>query len=1089
MNNVRFTKMRFINWHKCEDSGILNISGDTMFSGSTGSGKSTAIDAFYSTMAVDNSNFNKAANSKSKRDIKGYVRCQVNELNADNTTNKYQRHGNVYSYVLIELLSEKNEKNIIGVCHHSRNENAPVVSHYFSITNCTIEDVEIIDSNRIPVVWENFKLKYNNKSGSRFESYDTKREAKALFTGCLGFSREIDTYENFTKAVASAIAFQTTNISNINTFFKETLFKNDPINVLGVKETYEKYEELRCDLIEQNKRKEALSDIIEMQNRIIEIKKTLDRFSIIKEIADKNNAENQLKISEKEKEKCDEDIKRLEQKVSVLTNEKDDLLSRKAQLEVSENAQHLKIMKSSLEDKETRLQTVTQAYDQFVNAVSNFNALIPSISNILNENISKIELQTIIQESEKYNDFLNTLTGLIDRLGTFKAENDVISNNLKAENTKLKSEIFRMEKGNMPQDENTTLALNVINDFYTENDIDEKPLLLYQCMDIKPKCEDWQMPIETLLNKARFNIIVNPVYYNDISKLFKKNKIEGVSLIDTTALNMQFNTETPSLCDMLTFSNEYAKKYFEYRYGKVIPVESCIDMSLDKNKTYLGKDGTHYATKSFNIPRKAVTLYIGEKARLELLKSKKEKLEENNQKINDIFDIVSKINNIKHNLNNIDNYCRNIDYRIFVLIQSLPEEIECEKANIQKFENENNLLLHDEMLSEYTQKIELKEAEITQLRNDIRKKNQLIGGYIAKIDECKTNLNILIANIETVKSNDTDLYQDAYESYLELCNDKRKTTFSISALCNESRNKKSSEFNTIDKTLTAKQSEYMRKYNDSISCCGFDSIDAFFKEYDAISINGLPDLIKQLEIAQMEYHAQVKSHVFNRLQENVRNVRTDIKNLNKILAENPFGDNYYKIQIIGPADGFEDILNIVENYNPDEQLNLFTSSNSLMQDDFDKLITAIEEDPKNGDYRNYFNIDIQVTKKIGDITKNFMLSKVIGTNSGGETQIPFYVLCAIAILNVTNSKDILKSMPKLNILDEAFDKMDTPSIQNVMNFYKTLGFQTILSAPDSKNEILSDIVDNRIAVLNKASRGFKNIQPKREMLEFTKIKD
>ena len=111
MNNTRFTKMRFINWHKCEDSGILNISGDTMFSGSTGSGKSTAIDALYSTIAANNSNFNKAANSKSKRDIKGYVRCQVNELNADNTTNKYQRHGNVYSYVSTSLKKPKQPAN------------------------------------------------------------------------------------------------------------------------------------------------------------------------------------------------------------------------------------------------------------------------------------------------------------------------------------------------------------------------------------------------------------------------------------------------------------------------------------------------------------------------------------------------------------------------------------------------------------------------------------------------------------------------------------------------------------------------------------------------------------------------------------------------------------------------------------------------------------------------------------------------------------------------------------------------------------------------------------------------------------------
>lgn len=102
------------------------------------------------------------------------------------------------------------------------------------------------------------------------------------------------------------------------------------------------------------------------------------------------------------------------------------------------------------------------------------------------------------------------------------------------------------------------------------------------------------------------------------------------------------------------------------------------------------------------------------------------------------------------------------------------------------------------------------------------------------------------------------------------------------------------------------------------------------------------------------------------------------------------------------------------------------------------------------DYREFFEFDIEietddpltgVTKTIGH------LSKRIGPGSGGEHRAPLYVIAGAALSSAYRMDENNQDGLRLILLDEAFDKMDTPNIVATMRYLEKLGLQVLLASP------------------------------------------
>lgn len=100
----KMTRIKLVNWHYFNNETI-DVNGSFLLSGENASGKSTILDAIQLILTTNTRRFNPAANEKSKRDLKGYVRCKTGEEG-----NTYARKNSVISYVAIEFHEESKDR-------------------------------------------------------------------------------------------------------------------------------------------------------------------------------------------------------------------------------------------------------------------------------------------------------------------------------------------------------------------------------------------------------------------------------------------------------------------------------------------------------------------------------------------------------------------------------------------------------------------------------------------------------------------------------------------------------------------------------------------------------------------------------------------------------------------------------------------------------------------------------------------------------------------------------------------------------------------------------------------------------------------
>ena len=108
-------KLRLINWHYFLNSKV-DFGKINFLTGENAAGKSTLIDAMQVVLLGDTSGrtFNKAANEKAGRTLKGYLRGEVGD-NEDGTT-KFLRNGRFTSYIAMEFFDDVlNSSFTIGI--------------------------------------------------------------------------------------------------------------------------------------------------------------------------------------------------------------------------------------------------------------------------------------------------------------------------------------------------------------------------------------------------------------------------------------------------------------------------------------------------------------------------------------------------------------------------------------------------------------------------------------------------------------------------------------------------------------------------------------------------------------------------------------------------------------------------------------------------------------------------------------------------------------------------------------------------------------------------------------------------------------
>jgi hypothetical protein len=120
----------------------------------------------------------------------------------------------------------------------------------------------------------------------------------------------------------------------------------------------------------------------------------------------------------------------------------------------------------------------------------------------------------------------------------------------------------------------------------------------------------------------------------------------------------------------------------------------------------------------------------------------------------------------------------------------------------------------------------------------------------------------------------------------------------------------------------------------------------------------------------------------------------------------------------------------------------------LADDTFD--FTVFQE------YQNYFTYDLRIHNAAANRTTSFDRRR--GVASGAERQVPFYVVIGAALAGAyhgtRHSEDHAGIGMGLAVFDEAFSKMDGPNQRTLLDFYREIGLQVVIAASTEKRAVV-----------------------------------
>lgn len=1041
----KLTRIKLVNWHYFGNETI-DVNGSFLLSGENASGKSTILDAIQLILTTNTRRFNPAANEKSKRDLKGYVRCKTGEEG-----NTYARKNSVISYVALEFYREsKGNFFVLGAKFDSPDEEADVSKKWFCEEG-TLDGFSFIVDNK-PATDEQFK---NN--GKKISYIRSTKEAKDRFKYHLG---HLD--ENFFDMIPKSLAFKP--MDNVKKFITQFILPEKQIEVDVLRENIRNLREMQELIKEVRKQIAHLESIIATNDKMVEIKRdilVIDILLKIAEIEDKKTKieENQrtldLKCQELKSKKAESDrisaALASEQeslqaiRIDISNNECSKLISKLNQdLQLLEKdrdfiASHVEILHAQLEKAIRALKFVP-------NVPENINALV--LRNLGKANMSQEERDEIFV-------ILNTLYKKANsELNAEKAEKNLRVTALKEELSDLKKKIDNLRKNKITYPQNTIRLKEAIESEFDSRSISADVRVFADLLEIvKP---EWQNAVEGYLNTQRFNIIVEPQYYDVAAEVYDrmKHQIEGVTLVNTQALDLKSETDEMTLASVVSSKNRYARAYANYLMGRVVLCNEVIDLKqypiaiTAGCMLYQGKGLRKIPEDIYRIP------YIGKSAiarQLEIAevdyKTVGEQchiLEERIKEIDTALDYIGECD-----LGAIERYLSSP-----IELDEIKKKIQKTAAELKDAQNDPNIIALQFKERECLDRVNALSQKKDDLKTSIINLDRDISDLNSSTNNLKAQVSALEKEIQKLSDGDNSAIVAAEQKYAEHSKTKEAGTIY------DNYGRRKAVLDNQHGKLLRELISLQASYKEGEYGTGEEVIFAYAQEYRTLSNHNLIEYEEKLNKAKEDCELEFRENFLARMRENIESAQDIFKNLNKALKNIYYGNDSYKFHYSAHSrkQGLYEMITSEVNMGG---FTLFASEfeeryHSEMEDLFSKLTESDEHGDKilseYTDYREYMDYDIEIVSKDG---KSQFFSKIYGEKSGGETQTPYYVAIAASFAQMYSVGETIRII----MLDEAFDKMDDDRIASMMQFFRSQNFQIILATPPAKIETIGEYVD------------------------------
>lgn len=592
--------------------------------------------------------------------------------------------------------------------------------------------------------------------------------------------------------------------------------------------------------------------------------------------------------------------------------------------------------------------------------------------------------------------------------------------------------------------------------------------------------EKWKNAVEGRLGRLKKSMITEPAYALDAAKIFRKMKrFEETDLINSAALKRESpQVDKNSLYEAVHTDVDYVDWCLKRYLGRIQKCETVEE--LDQVRDGVTPDCYSYSNYIFRHLRSrdyTKGACIGtkiSKARLRELAEEIDALQENligerqleaslkeAQKFEDLSQETAQVLRLASAADELEAY-----YRKQEKLREELRELE-DGTRTAELKNEQKQLESDV-------------ADREEKAQTIQKEQIRLGGVLESAERDIRDLTVKLEELTTGFVQDEALTAEVNEEI------RKRTEASY-------RQQVRTQLDRLDEReaeLSDERTIARNRFNREYPAYGFTGVEHSNDVYDKV-------LQRCREDFEPKYKEEFKKQyelVYHSLRDNViATIHGEIKaayrhrrDINRMLAKIRFSDSIYQIDIL-PAKNengqFYDMLMAEELDSKVIDTGGFDGQLSLMEDDFfrkyeqkiqlltEKFMPLKEEDSQNrekhrqqmekfADYRNYltFSMYEQVIDENGVEKKNYV-DDMAGVDSGGEGQNPKYValLAGFAMLYMQQSNR--DSKIRLVLLDEAFSKMDKERSEVCLRYARELELQLIVCVPDERLQSLIRNVD------------------------------